>query len=282
MHTTTRSLGLPMALLMLLLAAGCDGSSTPGAALFDEGAAEASERASEAPGLQAGEGAGDPGRKIIYSASLDLEVENYGEKSQRLRALLKNAGGYIVELREWHRDGRAGSGNWVLRIPATGLDSFLEAVGGLGAVQSRAIESEDVTARWADLERRIAVARKIEDRYVELLKSTQPDLDQTLQLEEKLVRVRAEIESQQGALRQLGEVVRYATLRLEMRSLWVAPRPRLGLGEETASAWNRSWTGLRQFGRALLIGLAALTPWLLAIAPLALILAYFWRFRRAK
>lgn len=225
----------------------------------------------------------DTGRKLVYTARMVVHVDEYAGPAESLRALVKEAKGYVVDVREWHDEGRPGAGDWTLRVPAQGLDSFLERVATFGAVQSRSLESEDVTASWVDLERRAEIARRIEARYIELLKTTKTDLEQTLALEEKLIRARAQIEALEGQRRELGEVVRYATINLELRSLRRGEGESLALGDEAGAAWGRSIQGLRVFGRALIVGAVAAVPWLLILLPFALLaIGYVRRRRRAR
>lgn len=277
---------LVLSLLLVLLPA-CGGEASAGKDLAHRGGSILA-YSTATPEEGAGSLAVDPqasahtGRKLVYTATMRLHVESYPEPARRLRDLVKEARGYVVNVREWHHEGRPSAGEWRIRVPAQGLDSFLDRVGGFGAVQSRGLESDDVTSTWADLERRAEIARKIETRYLELLATAKTDLEQTLALEEKLIRVRSEIETLEGSRRELAEVVRYATVNLELHSLVRSGGSRLGLGEEAGAAWKRSLAGIVTFGRALVIGLVVSAPWLAMLLPLATWLYWRRRWRRAQ
>jgi hypothetical protein len=118
-----------------------------------------------------------------------------------------------------------------LRIPADRFDEATAGVRPLGKVEQLDVSVEDVTEQYMDLEARLANARRLEERLLQLLETRTGTLEQVLAAERELARVRTEIELYDGRLRQLASRVSLSTLTIVVQE----PRPILGTRPARAS-----------------------------------------------
>lgn len=79
--------------------------------------------------------------------------------------------------------------------------------------------SKDVSEEYYDVEARIRNKQKTESRLVTLLEKEAGNLEQVLKVEEKLDRVREEIERMQGRLRVLRDQTSLATVTLNIEQI---------------------------------------------------------------
>jgi hypothetical protein len=211
---------------------------------------------------------------------MELRVEDYGQFEAELPALVTRYGGFIAESRTDRQSGDRRSGRWVLRVPVTAYGDLLSAVNGLGYVLSRRERADDVTAEVIDLQARISNAQRLETRIGELLATRVGKLEEVLEIERELARVREAIERMQARQRFLADRTSLATITLtarEQETFVAAAAP--SLGERMGRAWRGAVRRVRAAGEALLVAAAALTPPLLALLPLGLPL-WWWHRRR--
>ncbi|MBM3459371.1 MAG: DUF4349 domain-containing protein [Armatimonadetes bacterium] len=109
------------------------------------------------------------GRRIIYTAQLQLVTEDLSGLEERLRQLIQREGGYLSNTAVSGRAGQFREGEWTVRIPVARYDAFLAAAVKLGELQSLHSSSQDVTEEFVDLEARLKSKRLEETRLQEHL-----------------------------------------------------------------------------------------------------------------
>lgn len=173
-------------------------------------------------GLQAPEVVGP---MIVQTASLSIVATNYDDASAAIERLAAAHGGYVEKLDAKAQSGTGRELSAALRIPAKQLDEFLADVRKLGHVEEESRENEDVSAQYVDLQARLRSARATEQRLIELLGTRTGKLEDVLDTERELARIRGEIESMQGQNAILLHRVSYATVQVALSEVY---RERLG------------------------------------------------------
>jgi Domain of unknown function (DUF4349)/Putative zinc-finger len=156
------------------------------------------------------------GPMIEQTAALSIVAKNYDEASAAIEKLAKARGGYIEKLQGSSQSGNSRSLSASLRVPANQLDAFLADLRQLGHIESDSLSNEEVSAQYVDLQARLKVAQATERRLVELLGSRTGRLEDVLDVERELARVRSEIESMQGQSALMLHQVSYATVQVEL------------------------------------------------------------------
>jgi hypothetical protein len=213
-------------------------------------------------GLQAPEAVGP---MIVQTASLSIVATNYDEASAAIERLAAAHGGYVEKLDAKAQSGTGRELSAALRIPAKQLDGFLADVRKLGHVEEESRENEDVSAQYVDLQARLRSARATEQRLIELLGTRTGKLQDVLDAERELARIRGEIESMQGQNAILLHRVSYATVQVELSEVY---RERLGTDSKGTRIRNAVVEG---FGNAE-DGAVSVLIFLLAYGPALL----FW------
>lgn len=150
--------------------------------------------------------------KLIRTGRIEIEVEAVGAAVAELGRLAAAAGGFVAgtELRQ-DGDGPA-SGTVTIKLPAERYDATLAALRGLGRVRGESSSVEDVTKAYADLETRLGVKRRTEERLRALLAGHSGELSELLEVERELDRVVGEIEGLLGERRWYDDRVALSTL----------------------------------------------------------------------
>ena len=224
-------------------------------------------------------------RKIVYTATVSLRVERFDGAPDTVREMVAEHGGYIADEQLHSRPGRPRSGDWTVRVPVEQYEAFLEAVSGMGELDSLRQQAEEVTEEYYDLQARLDNKRREEDRLLELLAHETASLEDVLNVERVLSSVREEIERHEGRLRVLRGQITLSTVTItviEMRGY--APEEQAGFFARLSRAWDESLAGLFAAVQWVIIAVAAALPWLIVFgAPVIAVAALGRRaWRRAR
>ncbi|WP_182869077.1 DUF4349 domain-containing protein [Stieleria mannarensis] len=232
----------------------------------------------DVPGLQtAGRSASK--RKIIYSAEVELVVEDFAAFERQIPAVISTHGGFAAERQTDRRHGDHRGGTWVIRVPVENYDAFLSGLDALGFARSRSETSDDVTEAYVDLEARISNKHKLEERIVAMLEERPGKLSDLMEIERELSRVREEIERMEGRMRVLADQTSLATVTLRItEEATYQPPAAPTLGDRIAAAWSGSVRSITGLASGLVILAVALAPWTVILLPVAM-LAYRFRSR---
>lgn len=210
-------------------------------------------------------------RKIIYTAQVDLVVEDFDRAAEAIERLVGEQGGYLAASDVQGSPGSPRRGSWTARIPVDRFGSFLAAVAALGELIRRHSDAQDVTEEYTDLEARIQNKRVEESRLVRLLEEQTGELKDVLDVERELSRVREEIERQQGRLQFLANRTSLTTVTLTVseRSRYVPPE-QAGFGTRIARTFRASVEDVILFGEGLVLMVVGAAPWIPLVAAIAL------------
>ena len=211
----------------------------------------------------------DPNRKVIRTGRIDLVVTTYDDARARLDALLKSAGGYVDSTQVQHYQGAVSSATLVLRIPQDAFGTLIPQLRQLGEIASESTNAEDVTDQYVDIAARLASAKTLEKRLLELAADRSSGVEALLAVERELARVRGEIESYEGRIRQWNDQIAMSTLTLGIstRAPAIAAGPEPGLTDRIGEGFHASIDALRDFAAWIAIAATSLLPWMILIVP---------------
>jgi len=216
-------------------------------------------------------------RKIIYTATIELAVEDFSDMSQRVAELVKQFDGYVAGSTLCGTSGGNRSGTWKLRVPIEHFDAFVAEAKRLGELVSAATNSQEVTAEYYDVEARIRNKTREEERLLKLLEDRPGKLADVIAIERELSRAREELERMQGRMRVLADQTALTSVDLSAREIRkYVPAETPGFATRVRRAFAGSVAAFQSTAEALAISLVALTPWLAALA-VAGLAAYVFR-----
>ncbi|MBL8061347.1 MAG: DUF4349 domain-containing protein [Chthonomonas sp.] len=217
-------------------------------------------------------------RQIIRRGELMLKVKDLREAQSQAVRYVNQVGGFVEAEQSSNLTLSVSETALTLRVPVAKFESAMETFSGLGTPLSRSVSSEDITSQVVDMEARLRVMRAQEEVYLNLLKQSR-SLKDSLEVQNRLMELRQEIESIDAQLKSQRELASLSTIVLTLRTD-VKPVP-----EDQNEGWaQESWTAAtnslgsvaRQMG-AQLIGFIVFAPiWL----PFAILV--WWLVRRNK
>lgn len=243
---------LPYAALAAALLSGCAGDD-PNVAAADPNARLAS--APLAP-------AEDAGRQVVRTADLVLRVDRLQESESYVSELVNRAGGYVEATESNNLDEANPRVDLTLRIPVARFESVLAELEQRGQRLVKRIRSEDVTAQFADVDARLRVMRAQEESYLRSLRNL--PVQSTVQLQDRLMGLRSEIESIEARRRALANRSAMATIQLRL------------VREATPGAWSNDPDWARESLGASLQALGAVGRALGSMAIFFAVFSPFW------
>ncbi|PHR73292.1 MAG: hypothetical protein COA67_03620 [Lutibacter sp.] len=151
--------------------------------------------------------------KIIKESNLRFETASIENTHQTIVNLLEKHKGFI------QRDQTSKNYNTIekdltIRIPTDGFQPTLDGIAqDVKAFDRKEISQRDVTEEFIDLEARLKAKRKLETRYLELLKKAK-NVKEMLEIEREVAKIREEIEAKQGRLKYLQNKVSLSTINV--------------------------------------------------------------------
>ena len=149
----------------------------------------------------------DTNRKIIYSASMEVQVKKLENQVAETMKIAESFEGYIVH---------AHNENITIRVKVQHFDTAMTVLSQLGEIKDKTITGKDVTDSYFDITTRLENAEKTRNRYLELLNKAEKVSD-IIMIEKELERLNREIEGFKGRLEQYDELVEYATISIRFK-----------------------------------------------------------------
>jgi hypothetical protein len=155
-------------------------------------------------------------RKLIRNANVEVEILSFDDAVAKITGFAKEDGGYIATTSSNKQANGKLRGEIVVKVLPDNLDRFLQKVRGLGELKNQTLGTEDITKAYFDTEARLKNARVMEQRLIDMLKKKSEDINDLLQVEKELARVREQIEQMQGELKFWDSQVQFATVTIAL------------------------------------------------------------------
>lgn len=292
----SRRAWLCSAILLSTLASlgpGCGGAPAPSraareGATFDtpsQGVAEApavKEAAGNAqPPAAAGEKTAPVDRKIIYSAKLDLIVKDLDTATKAVDEKLGQHAGRVVRAEQRSDTGARRTATFTLEVPVDKFRGLVAALKELGVPERDAVDSQDVTEEFVDVQARLKNLRQQEDKLNELLKERRKEekLEDVIRVGDRIGEVRQQIERVEGRMKYLETRAAFSTVTLTLREIKdYQPPSAPTFGDRVARTFGGSWDAFVSFGEGVVLFVVALSVWLPLIIPAGI--AAMWVLQR--
>lgn len=190
-----------------------------------------------------------PERKIIRDGDISFETEDIKVKKNQVDSLIKMFEAYLSSESFYDNPGSLDF-NLSVRIPAENYDLFIASLEkGHGRILNKNIRARDVTEEYYDVRTRLNSKKEVEKRYLQILDKAYTVKD-ILEIEEKLGRIREEIESTEGRLRLLENQIGYSTLNIwltQPKDKKYEPEDRPVFWQQLIETLHKGWLGLLSF-----------------------------------
>lgn len=216
----------------------------------------------------------DPRTKIIRTVSMTLATREYDLCNDAFRTSCTSLGGWIESANESTSTGNLRTVDYVFRIPAEFMDSFLNAMPGDSYRVVRSSEtSVDVSESYYDTKTRLESQRKLLER-LENMVTTTADLSDLLELEREIADVQYRIDSYQGSLNSTDAKVNYGTVKITLREETEAAKveyKELSFFERLSASLENGFTSFGEFLEDIVLFLAEMLPLILIIAVIVVV-----------
>lgn len=276
----SRRLRLSLALAVTVTvppALGCGGGGMPGAALAPAGAGVTEgQKPATAP---AAPNAAPAERRIIYTATLDVVVQDLDAARAEVDKVVTAAGGYVGKSEVRNDSNTRRSASFTLRVPVAQFKAVHTALAALGVAERDALDSQDVTVEYADVQARVRTLQAEEEALNKLLRESGSRED-TLKTREQIRGVRVEIDQSEARLKTLASLTSLSTIHLTLREVKnYQPPTAPTFATRAGQTFAASWEAVTDFAEGVALVAVALTPWLPVLLPFGLLA--FWLFRKA-
>jgi hypothetical protein len=198
------------------------------------------------PGTVPGTAAVSLNPMLVRTGRAVLQVDSLEEGIARVRALARHVGGIVGNTTITAGTEETRRAEMELRIPSANFDDAVGGLSPIGRVQSVNVGAEDVGEEYTDVSARVANARRLEARLLDLLSNRTGRLEEILNLEREVARVREEIERYEGRLRYLRTRASVSVLTLtlhEPQTVIGGPPGERPIRDAFLTAW-RTFVGL--------------------------------------
>jgi len=206
---------------------------------------------------------------IIRTAQVTIEVVSLDSAVVRLRQIAASLGGYVANSSFAGGEQQLRSATLELKVPAARFDGAIGMLRGVGEVEGETVQAQDVGEEFVDVTARVANARRLESRLIELLANRTGKLQDVLSVERELARVREEIERYEGRLRYLQSRTAVSTIAVTVHEpppVLVSSPGRNPIGEAFRDAWRNfvalTAATIAAMGVVIPVALVAVLVWL--------------------
>lgn len=212
-------------------------------------------------------------QKIIKEATLRFETDNLENSFSKIQKAATTSKARIINDSEGKDFGTLFR-NLTIKVPSQNFDRFINDISkGVSYFEVKNISAEDVTEQYIDLTSRLKTKKKLEERYLEILKKANK-VSEILEIEEQISAIREEIESKEGQLKYLESRVSESTVTIEIyKTIAEKEGIKISYGSKLGNAIKSGFYTLSD----LLLSLLSAWPFVI----LFVVFAYFIR-RRLK
>ena len=159
---------------------------------------------------------GNEEKKIQRNANISIEVKNLDESISKLNEIILLLNAEIISSNKGGMDFGQPYANIRIRVLSGNLDSAINEFKKLSTkIISENIYTNDVTEEFIDTEARLKIMKSTEDRFNSLLLKSET-VEEIIQVEKELMRIRGDIESLEGRLNYLSKTTDTSEINLNL------------------------------------------------------------------
>ncbi|HEV8285243.1 MAG TPA: DUF4349 domain-containing protein [Chitinophagaceae bacterium] len=152
-------------------------------------------------------------KKIIKTATINLEVKNYKSFSDLTKEKIKKLGGYVAQEEQNQTDYKV-ENIITIKVPVDQFNNLVtELTKGEEKIIEKKITSEDVTTAIVDTKSRMEAKKQVRLRYLDLLKQAR-NMQEILNVQNEINGIQEDIEAATGRIEYLSRSSAYSTINL--------------------------------------------------------------------
>jgi Domain of unknown function (DUF4349)/GvpH len=206
--------------------------------------------------------------QLIKTASLQVTVKSVTSSLEQVKTIAQQQQGDILNLSDQipTEGNRHRNASIQIRVPQAKLDAAIQALKGLGNLDSQSITAEDVSTQLVDSQARLKNLRRTEETL--LIMGRAGGVSDVLRVSQELSNVRTQIEQITAQLTALQSQVAYSSINLNLVEVTASVRSQPAVGIQISNSWE---SATQSFGK-LTVDLLQLGIWLMVYSPYLLVL----------
>lgn len=157
----------------------------------------------------------DTDKKVIKTGTIDMRVNSVETAIDNIKTIAKENGGDEVSS-DFSKSDSYKKGYIIVKVPVNQYDKTFAQIKQIAPlVTHESSQAQDVTAQFIDLESRIKNKKEHETRLRSFFDKAE-DVDELIQIERELARVRTEVEQMEGQLKYLKDQTQYSTIHITL------------------------------------------------------------------
>ena len=222
--------------------------------------------------------------KMVYTASIQAETQDYDACTAALEDLVDRLGGYLEYASSDSYGDGSRSASYTVRVPAKEFRGFLKTVGEISHVTSQDQNAENISERYYDTESRLETQKTKMERLQTLLSKAE-NMEDIIDLENAISETEYQIEQLTGSLRHYDSLVDYATVDIRLREvlrLSTVEEAPPTFGSRLGSAFTDGLHGFGDFLQDVAVYLAYNWTWMVLLALVILLVVKVSKRRQAQ
>jgi len=152
-------------------------------------------------------------KKIIKTATLNLEVKDYNAYNSSLRDKIKQSGAYVAQEQQTQTDYKI-ENTITIKVPVDQFDNAVNLITvSVKELNEKKITSQDVSTEVVDTKSRLEAKKQVRFRYLDLLKQAK-NMEEILSVQSEINEIQEEIESAAGRIEYLSHSSSFSTINL--------------------------------------------------------------------
>ena len=222
--------------------------------------------------------------KMVYTASIQAETQDYDACTAALEDLVDRLGGYLEYASSDSRGDGSRSASYTVRVPAKEFRGFLKTVGEISHVTSQDQNAENISERYYDTESRLETQKTKMERLQALLSKAE-NMEDIIDLENAISETEYQIEQLTGSLRHYDSLVDFATIDVRLREvlrLTTVEEAPPTFGSRLGNAFTDGLRGFGDFLQDVAVYLAYNWTWMVLLALVILLVVKVSKRRQAQ
>lgn len=207
-------------------------------------------------------------KKLIKNGTISFETDDLVKTKASIAHSIQKVNGYISSENQ-NNYGDRKTINLSVRIPAQYFDSILSQISkNVVKFDTKNIQISDVTEEFLDVESRLKNKKQLEIKYLDILKRAN-SVQEILEVEKELGKIREEIESTEGRLKYLENQVAFSTLNISFYK--IEESESTSFVKRVSNGFSNGFENLKSF----FIGLLQIWPFIIVF-----VVIVFWLKKR--
>ena len=222
------------------------------------------------------------GRKVVKTASLSLETENYSSFMTAFEQKLGQYGAYITYLSADTGSDNSKSAHISVMVPSEKLDDFLDEMDSIATVGSKSIGTNDITNDYTDVESKIKALETEEKALLSILEKADK-LDDIIKIQDRLSDVRSSLDSNKAQMKNYDEQIACSKTDIYVCEVGrVTAKSNGSFSQEVKTKFVNSLYNLGNAFKNIAVFILGASPYLVLIAVVAVVVILIVKAKKKK